>query len=306
MSDLRYTVLPGLVAALSGSWRLIGPTNGLELSGDITVDRASLQRKDDLANIMLDWFGDEPSPPGSGGIRLDLHVEADQSIEIRNPSVRLVGSASLDISGSTEQPGLVGKMEFEEGGELTLQTVRYELEHGRLTFADPERIDPFVEIQARTRVQNYEITVRLTGTADRLIPSVSSNPPLPEEEVYSLLAMGYRSDMLGSGAMGVGFASSIISRELTSELDRRAGLVLPVDQVRVDPFTETTTGSPAARVTVVQQLSPVWTVVLQSNLSAQRQEVVVSRWYLSPGLFVEASRDIDGTYGVDLKLRKQY
>jgi hypothetical protein len=32
----------------------------------------------------------------------------------------------------------------------------------------------------------------------------------------------------------------------------------------------------------------------------------VSRWYLAPGLFVEASRAIDGSVGVDLKLRRPY
>lgn len=38
----------------------------------------------------------------------------------------------------------------------------------------------------------------------------------------------------------------------------------------------------------------------------EREEVIVSRWYLAPGIFFEASRDLDGTYGVDLKLRRQY
>jgi autotransporter translocation and assembly factor TamB len=306
ISNLRYEIFPGLVAHLSGSWHLAGPADSLDLSGDIAVDRAALRRKDDVTTLLLDWFATTSGPPREGGPRLDIHVEADETIDINNPFVRLVGSASVDIGGTTSRPEIVGKVEFEEGGEVTLQTVRYELERGSLTFSDPSTNEPFIELQARTWVQNYEITVRITGTPDRLVPSVSSNPPLTEDEVYSLLGVGYRDPTLGRGAMGVGFASSMLTREITAELQRRAGMVLPIDQVRVDPFTEASTGNPTARVSAVKQLSPAWTFVVQSNLSAEREAVVVSRWYLAPGLFVEASRAIDGSVGVDLKLRRPY
>ena len=308
VEDLRYTVLPDLVAQLSGAWRLVGPTDALELSGDVTVDSASLRTKDDLPTLVLRWFGGESPPPAEGGgLTLDLHVDADETIELRNPSIRLTGSASLDIGGTSNRPGLVGKLEFAEGGEVTLQTLRYEVERAALTFSDPDVIEPFIEIQASTFVQNYDVTLRLTGTPQRLIPSVSSNPPLTEDEIYGLMAFGYRSNAATSGAMGIGFASSILSQQLTQELDRRAGLTLPVDQVQVDPFAETSTGEPgAARITVVKQLNPWWTVTVQSNLSGEREEVVVSRWYLAPGIFIEGSRDLDGTYGVDLKIRRQY
>jgi translocation and assembly module TamB len=308
VAAMRYEVMPDLAARLSGAWRLIGPAERLELSGDLTVDSASLRSKDDLAALVLRWFAAAaPPPPTAGGMALDLHVEADETIELRNPSIRLVGSATLDVGGTINRPGLVGKLQFEEGGEVMLQTLRYEIERATLTFADPQAIEPFIDIQARTFVQNYDITLRLSGTLERLIASVSSNPPLPEDEIYGLMAVGYRSDAATAGAMGIGLASSILSQRLTAELDRRAGLSLPVDQVRVDPFAETSTGEPgAARVTVVKQLNPSWTVTVQSNLSGEREEVIVSRWYIAPGIFFEASRDLDGTYGVDLKLRRQY
>jgi hypothetical protein len=306
---LRYTVLPDLVAHLSGSWRLVGPTDDLELSGDLTVDDASLRSKEDIASLLLRWFGDgNARPEGSGGMRLDLKVSADETIQLRNPSLRLTGSASLDISGTSNKPGLVGKVEFLEGGEVTLQTLRYEVERASLTFSDPEVVDPFIDVQARTWVQNYDVALRVTGTRDRLVPSVSSNPPLTEDQIYGLMAVGRRTETVGgTGAMGVGFASTILSGQLASEFDRRAGFSLPVDQVRVDPFAETDTGETGgARVTLVKQLGPSWTVTVQSNLSGARAPVIVSRWYLAPGIFVEASQDIEGSYGIDLFMRRTY
>lgn len=304
ISGMRYEVLSGIFARVSGPWWLSGTTDDLHISGDLIVDRATLNRRESPSVLILEWFGAPPAPPGPPGPSLDLRVEADHTIELRSPFVRLIGSASLHVTGTTGRPGLVGKVEFEEGGEVTLQNLRYDLERGAFTFADPDRIDPSVELQLRTWVQNYQVTLRVTGTSDRLVPQVSSNPPLPQEEVYSLLAMGYRSDAFGSGAMGVGLASTILSQQIASELDRRTKFILP--HVRVDPFAESTAGGTSARVTVVQQLAPNWTVTLQSNLSAERQEVIVSRWYLAPGIFLEASRQLDGSYGVDIKVRRPY
>jgi len=306
---LRYTVLPDLVAQISGAWRLLGPVDELELSGDLTVDSASLRSKEDIASLLLRWFGGDTKPPAEGGgLELDLHVDADETIDLRNPSLRLVGSTSLDISGTTTRPGLVGKLEFAEGGEVTLQTLRYEVERASFTFSDPDIIDPFVDIQARTWVQNYDVSLRITGTQGRLIPSVSSNPPLTEDQIYGLMALGRRTESVGgTGAIGVGFATTILCGQLASEFDRRAGFALPVDQVRVDPFAETATGETGgARITLVKQLTKSWTVTLQSNLSGAQEPVIVSRWYLAPGIFVEASQNVEGSYGIDLLLRRPY
>lgn len=106
--------------------------------------------------------------------------------------------------------------------------------------------------------------------------------------------------------MGLGLASSILSSELTSVLNRRGQMVLPVDQVRVDPFAADSTGNPTARVSVIKQLTPAWTVILQSTLSGEREQLVISRWYLAPGLFIEAAQHEDGTLSLDLKMRRPY
>jgi hypothetical protein len=82
--------------------------------------------------------------------------------------------------------------------------------------------------------------------------------------------------------------------------------VLPVDQVRVDPFAADSTGNPTARLSVIKQLTPYWTVILQTTLSGEREQIVTSRWYLAPGLFVEAAQREDDSYSVDLKLRRPY
>jgi translocation and assembly module TamB len=305
-SGVRFEVLPNLDARVSGTWRLNGPVDDLNLSGDLVVDRMDLTTKDDLATLLLGWIGSTDQSTADGGLSLNLHVDADETIDLRSPFVRLKGSARLDVTGTSNRPGLVGQVELLEGGEATLLGNRYEIERGSLNFSNPDAIDPFVDLQASTWVQEYQVTVQLAGTLDRFVTTAVSTPPLNSADIYSLLGVGYRGSSLGSSAMGLGLASSILSSELTSVLSRRGDLVLPVDQVRVDPFAADSTGNPTARLSVIKQLTPSWTVILQTTLSGDREQIVVSRWYLAPGLFIEAGQHADRSLTFDLKLRRPY
>lgn len=305
-TGVRFEVLPDLEARLSGSWRLNGPVEDLTLSGDLDVDRMNLNTKEDLASLLLRWFGQPGGSSSEGGLNLALHIEADESIDLRSPFLRVKGSASVDVSGTSNRPGLIGQVEALEGGDATLLGNRYEIDRLSLNFSNPDDIEAFLDLQATTFVQEYGVTVQLSGTTDRFVSTAVSTPPLSAPDIYSLLGVGYRGSNLGSSAMGLGLASSILSSELTSVFKRRGQMVLPVDQVRVDPFAADTTGNPTARVSVIKQLTPSWTVIVQSNLAGVREQLIISRWYLAPGLFIEAAQHEDGSYSLDLKLRRPY
>ena len=305
-SGVRFEALPDLDARLSGNWRLIGPIDNLLLSGDITVDRMSLTTKEDVASMLLGWFESSGRGSTSGGLNLALRVDAEETIELRNPFVRLTGSASLEVTGTSNSPGLVGQVELLEGGEATLLGNRYEIERGSLNFSNPGAIEPFIDLQAATWVQEYQISVQIAGTVDQFVTTAVSTPPLSAPDIYSLLGVGYTGRGYGSGAVGLGLASTILSSQLTSVLSRRGELALPVDQVRVDPFAADSTGNPTARLSFIKQITPSWTVILQTTLSGEREQVVISRWYLAPGLFLEAGQHEDRSLSLDLKMRRPY
>jgi hypothetical protein len=307
ITRLEYPLFPDFSPLLSGTWALAGPVDAMVLSGNLDVVRGEVRRKDDIASLLVDWFAGAEVPGGDGvGLVLDLNVTADGTLVSRSAFLRLQGSADLQITGTSNAPGLVGSIEFQEGGEMTLQGIRYELERGQISFADASTIDPFVDLHTRATIREYEVWARLTGTLDRLVPSVSSDPPLSESEIYALMSMGQVGEGRAGGALGLTLASSMLTRGLNEALESRDQWLLPVDQVRVDPRIESSTGNPGARVTVVKQLSPTLTVTLESDISGDIEEVLTARWYLGAGLYVEAIREGDGSYGVDVKLRQRY
>jgi len=307
IDGMEFPLFEGLTPKISGNWHLGGPVGDFLLSGDLTLDSAELRSKHDLPTLLLSWFGGEETPGHSSGISFNLHINGDESLIARSPLIRLTGSADLRLSGSPEALGLEGEISFEDGGELTVQGIRYDITSAHLSFRDPLTIDPMINLNMEARIQEYQVWVRLNGGLDRLIPMVSSDPPLSPPEIYSLMSLGSPDSGAGAGgAIGLSVASSMLSNRFQDALEERDLWLLPIDQLRIDPFIENATGDPSARVSVVKQLSPNLTVTLQSDLSTEKNQVITGRWYLGAGLFIEASRDQDQQIGIDFKLRRRY
>ncbi|HHQ47827.1 MAG TPA: hypothetical protein ENK19_02980 [Acidobacteria bacterium] len=301
----RLEILPGLSPRLRGDWWFRGAGSDLTLGGDLKIGRTLLRRKDELSSILLDWFAKRRRPATATLPNLDIRVEGDRAIDARNAFLRFQTSVFLHVTGTPAQPGLVGKIELSEGGEFTFQGVRYDIDSGLITFSDPTQIVPNLDLRLRARVDVYEIWVNLSGSGDRIIPTLSSDPPLSQEEIVALLATGHRASDTSSSSGG-NLASSILSSSLGEVLDQRARSLLAVDQVRIDPFSESDAGSPTARVTLVKQLTPTWTIAVESNLASNREEVFFSRWILAPQVYLELTRQRDGSWTTDLRLRKRY
>ena len=129
---------------------------------------------------------DNDMPP----VRLDVRVIAPGTLRIENHDANIVSSADLTFRGTYERPIVFGSVEVSRG-EFIFEGRRYVVTRGRLDFTNPVRIEPTFDIAAETQVrvpqQTYRITLSASGTKDRLRPVFSSDPPLPQVDVASLL-----------------------------------------------------------------------------------------------------------------------
>ena len=77
---------------------------------------------------------------------------------------RLSGDADLRMRGTADRPVLLGRAEVLEG-EISFNGTKYRLERGDVTFSNPAKTQPILDLQAATRVRDYDITIRLRGDA---------------------------------------------------------------------------------------------------------------------------------------------
>ena len=76
--------------------------------------------------------------------------------------VRLQGEADLRVRGNASKPILLGRADVFEG-EAYFNGTKYRLERGGVTFTNPAVTTPFLDLEATTRVRDYDITLSLSG-----------------------------------------------------------------------------------------------------------------------------------------------
>ena len=307
LDAVHWPLITGLTPILTGDVRLVGGLQSLSLSGKASLKHTMFRRNLDLQKLVLEQIRTPERLRAADGtpMVLNLMVDVPSTLEVDTPLARLTAKGELRVVGTTARYGVLGRLEALPGGELEFAGNRYELDRGTVTFTNPDRVEPRLNILARTIVQTFEVTVGLSGTLDRLTPTFTSNPPLPEMDVISLISTGRKADAAGQGGAGA-VASSFLTDQLTGVVTNRARTLLDVDQMRVDPFAATQTGNPAARLTVVKQMNRDWNVTMSTNLAANSEEVVTSRWRLAQGVYLEANREQDGSYSLEVKWQHRY
>jgi translocation and assembly module TamB len=305
--SLSWPLTTGLRPILSGDLRLVGPLENLLLSGRLSLQRTYYRRPVDLQKLVVEAIlareraqADEESP-----MALNIAVDVPGTFEVESPLARLTARGSLRIVGTTARYGVLGRLESLPGAELEFSGTRYQLDRGVVTFNSPDSVEPRLDVLARATVQSYDITVSVVGTLDRMTPTFTSVPALAEMDIISLLVVGRRGNEATASQTGAA-ASSFLTGTLTGAVTNRARTLLDVDQLQVDPFASTQSGSPTARLTVAKQLTRDWLFVVSTNLTSNREEIVTSRWRVGLGVYLEAARQADGSYSVGIQWQRRY
>jgi hypothetical protein len=307
LKTVRWPLILGLTPILTGDVRLVGPLDNLSLSGKAVLNRTAFRRDIDLQKLIVEQIRapERARVTEAAPIALNIAVNVPGTLEVETTLAHLSLRGDLRVVGSTARYGVLGRLEALPGGELELSGVQYELDRASVTFTSPDRIEPVLDVLARTTVQSFDITVGLVGTLDHLTPTFTSSPALPEMDIVSLLFTGRTAEQ-ASGSQTGAMASSFITSELTGAVTKRARTLLDVDQLQIDPFASTQSGSPTARLTVAKQLTHNWNVTVSTNLTSNREEIVTSRWRLGQGIYLEANREADGSYSMEVKWQRRY
>src|SRR5208337_3774778 len=189
-SEVRFRYA-GISVTSDQTLRLKGTPQDSSLSGDVTVTRFAQIPTTDL-KFALAQAGPSavPNPkPPLNGLHLDVRILSAPELTVQTTLAKLSGDVDLRLRGTAARPVLLGRINVAEG-DIKIGGTKYHLERGDVTFTDPIRIDPVLDIEATTRVRDYDITIGLHGTIERLTTTYRSDPPLTSEDIVALLAFG--------------------------------------------------------------------------------------------------------------------
>src|SRR5207302_1870120 len=108
-------------------------------------------------------------------LKLDVHVVSTPELRVETSLARLSGDADMRIRGTASRPALLGRLNIVEG-DVYFNGTKYSLERGDITFTNPVKIEPVLNMEASARVREYDITIGLHGPVEKLQPTYRSEP----------------------------------------------------------------------------------------------------------------------------------
>lgn len=131
----------------------------------------------------------------SSPIDLDVNLNIKNAIKIKNKVVdgRLEGQ--LHIAGIPQQPTLDGKINLIRNSFINFNDVQFTVRDSNIVFTGSTPPNPELYLLANTDFRGYAIELQLLGDANKPKFKFSSQPNLSQQEIISLLALGYTSDV---------------------------------------------------------------------------------------------------------------
>ena len=310
-TDVRFRY-SGISVTSDQTLRLTGTTDSSQLAGNITVTRFAQIPSADLQALFAEAGAPAriPNPKSPlNNLHLEVRILSTPELTVQTSLAKLSGDVDLRLRGTAARPVLLGRINIAEG-DVKLAGTKYHLERGDVTFLDPVRIDPVLDVEATTRVRDYDITIGLHGTLERLTTTYRSDPPLTSDDIISLLAFGKtqtESGLSGTPAQGMGQGASgvMLSAALNQTLTNRVSKLFGSSSIRINPSVGGVDNDPNARLTIEQQVSNDVTLTYVTNLSRSAQEVIQFEYNINSEYTLEGMRDENGVVSFDLLIRKR-
>jgi len=309
---LRYP--PGVSSTANANVRWTGNFAGSLLSGEITVTKMGVTPGFDFGAYLERTLQSSSLPqtdPVLNRIRLDLHVVTAPELQMQTSVLRLRGEADLHVRGNAAKPVLLGRADIFEG-EAYFTGTKYRLERGGVTFNNPAVTTPFLDLEATTRVRDYDITLSMTGPADKPKLNYRSEPPLPPADIITLLAFGQTSEtsaqlqQTNQSVFSQQASSAMLTAALNATLNNRTQRLFGNSSIKIDPqglVTETSPTQTGPAVTIEQQVKNDLTIAYTTDVAQTSQQVIRAEYNISRNVSVVAIRDQYGVVSFDVKIR---
>lgn len=258
-----------LTARVDADIKITGPLAGASVTGNVAITNSQFLKNIDLIPIGLPGRpAPGPKPPSASpdlsfpdpplrDWKFDVSIKTKDPFLIRGNLANGGALVDMKLSGTGLEPRLDGSIRL-QNVEATLPFSRLEIAQGFVYFNPDDPLNPGLDLQGTSLIRDYTIRVYIYGTANAPEAVFTSEPPLPQEEIISLLATGTtREELLGGGNVLAGRAVMLLGQQLYRKIFKKGQGAksnsafdrLDVDIGNVDPRTGQQTATARYRVT---------------------------------------------------------
>ncbi len=174
--------------------------DSVKIEGEITINKGLYNVPFRLQTIVeLLTKANRPPPEQSEiakRIFCDIGISTPQGVQIANNVADVPVDIDLQIRGYLSKLNVYGTIWTSRKGTISYLGKKFDITSAVIQFDDPYKIDPVLDLQASSPVSSidgeYEIFMSLSGTINNWQLELTSNPPVPEQDIISLLLIGRR------------------------------------------------------------------------------------------------------------------
>ena len=218
-----------LTARVNADLKLVGPLATASVTGYVGITKSRYLKDIDI--LPLSTPG-KPAPqppseadssaPASIGFytppvsnwKLNVAIRTDDPILIRGNLANGTVLVDLHLRGTGAQPLLDGNVNV-QNLTATLPFSTLTITDGNINFTPDQPLNPVLNLNGQSTSRNYLVTVFITGRAHDPKITFTSDPPLAQEQIVSLLATGATTDELaGDSTALAGKATLLVLQDL--------------------------------------------------------------------------------------------
>jgi translocation and assembly module TamB len=314
---IRYPV--GVSTVANADLSLTGTPVRSMLSGTITIERTGFNPQSDFSSLIAQSSEPVETPSARtgllGGLNFDIQVNTAADLQFQSSLAQdLQAEANLQLKGTFTNPAVLGRVNITRG-QIVFFGTKYTVSQGSVSFFNPLRIEPIIDVSLETKARGVDVTLTVSGPLHHLNLTPSSDPPLAFNEIVALLATGRtptsdpalveQQNSAPQSWQQTG-ASALLGQAIASPVTGRLQRFFGVSNLRIDPTISGVENNPAARLTLEQQVTPEITFTYITNVTTTNPQVVQVEWSFSKTWSAVALREENGMFGVDFFFKKRF
>jgi len=302
-------------AVIGGDLTLAGSLSEALLSGRIQVDTAEFRIPERLAPEIQNLEVIEINKPGATQqapvevrtlrlwpLSLDLILLSPGRVFLSGRGLESEWQGEIRVKGEATKPSVEGVLSVVRGS-VSLFGKRFELKKGSLLLDGTSPPSPWIDVEAESKSREIVATLRLSGPVESLEMKLSSDPPLPPDEILSRLLFG-RSASNITPLQAVQLADSLntLTRGGGLDLLARTRQLLNLDQLT---FKQSGKTQEETALSAGKYLSEKVYIEVEQGISPETGKAAL-KWEISPSVTVETEVGVNAEAGVGINWRWDY
>ncbi|MGI8991189.1 MAG: translocation/assembly module TamB domain-containing protein [Bryobacteraceae bacterium] len=317
-TGVRIRYPEGVSTVANAALNLTGTTDRSLLSGDITILRTGFNPRTDLGSVISGSAAPVQTPAARSGLfsNMQFNVQIATAPDISFQAAQAEGlqaEANLRLRGTVSNPVLLGRVNITQG-DLTFFGNKYVITQGSISFFNPVKLEPILNIDLETRARGVDVTLTVSGTPSKLNVTYRSDPPLQFSDIVALLATGRAPADPSIAARQTGppqtwqqmGASALVGQAIANPVAGRLQRFFGVSKLKIDPLVAGVGGRSQTRLTIEQQVTPDITFTYITDVSSTNPQIVRVEWAINKNWSAVAIRDETSSFGIDFLYKKRF